>query len=186
MLTWLRSRSLYGKTATALYGSIVTQSRIPAFYLLGGVPDTMEGRFNVIAVHMFLVLERIRQGGDDALARALLETLMTDMDDSLREIGIGDMGVPRRVKKAAAALHEHLDAYRAAFTQDYAEPLAAAVARYAIEAPDVGDPHAIAGYMRSAATQISAQSWSEISAGNIRFPDFPSAATASPGRIHAN
>ena len=106
MLTWLRSRSLSGRTASGLYGSIVAQARQPAFYAGGGVPDTLEGRFGMIVVHMFLVLERLRRDGDNGqvLGRALLEAFATDMDDSMREIGIGDLSVPRRVKKAAAAL----------------------------------------------------------------------------------
>jgi cytochrome b pre-mRNA-processing protein 3 len=172
VLTWLRSRTLSGKTAAGLYGSIVAQSRDPAFYASAGVPDTMEGRFGVIGLHLFLVLERIRSQGSagDDLARALLETFMTDVDDNLREIGIADMGVPRRVKKAAAALHEHLDAYRAAMAASTDGPLRDALARYVFLDSGAGRPVALAAYVRQATTSLRQQPWAAIRAGTLSFP----------------
>ena len=172
MLTWLRSRSRAGQTASGLYGSIVTQARTPAFYTRGAAPDTIEGRFGVIAVHMFLVLERIRQEGaaGNEFARALLEHLLTDMDDSLREIGIGDMGVPRRVKKAAAALHEQIEVYRSALAAPSDEALKAAIASYVLLDNGSGDPALLANYVRRATLGLTQQPWSEIGAGRIAFP----------------
>ncbi|MEQ1613200.1 MAG: ubiquinol-cytochrome C chaperone family protein, partial [Hyphomicrobiaceae bacterium] len=166
MLNWLRSRSLTGKTAAGLYGSIVAQARQPAFFSGAGVPDTMEGRFGMIGVHMFLVLERIRREGAEGqkLARALLECFMTDMDDNMREIGIGDIVVPRRVKKAAAALHEQLDAYRAALATGsapatFVEPLV----RYVYLERKTGAPDRLAAYMTAAARHLDQLGWNEIS-----------------------
>jgi cytochrome b pre-mRNA-processing protein 3 len=180
VLTWLRSRSSSGKTAAGLYGSIVTQARIPAFYADARVPDNMEGRFGMIGVHMFLVLERIRTEGDKGseFARALLETMMTDLDDSMREIGIGDMGVPRRVKKAAAALHEQLDAYRAAADQTGPGALEEALSRYVYRdagaADGTGKPALIAAYMHNATAHLAKLPWASISAGSVTFPTFDS------------
>ncbi len=174
MLTWLRSRSRTGKTATALYGSIVTQARDRTLYARDGVPDTMEGRFGVIVVHMFLVLERIRQEGSKGadLARALLETFVTDMDDSMREIGIGDMGVPRRVKKAAAALHEQIEVYRAAMAATSDVALEAAIERYILFNSGTGDAPAIARHIRQSALNLGQQCWNDLSAGRPDFPPF--------------
>ena len=174
MLTWLRSRSRLGKTASALYGSIVTQARIPEFYTRAGVPDTMEGRFSVISVHMFLALERIRSEGanGDELARALLETFVTDIDDNMREIGIGDMGVPRRVKKAAAALHEQMEVYRAAITESSDTQLNAATTRYIVGQDGINQSSVVASYIRRASNHLAQQSWGEIEAGRITFPPF--------------
>jgi cytochrome b pre-mRNA-processing protein 3 len=174
VLTWLRSRSPAGKTATGLYGSIVTQARVPAFYLAGGVPDTMEGRFGVVGLHMFAVLERIRQEGavGQALARALLEAFMTDMDDNMREIGVGDTVVPRRVKKAAAALQEHLAAYRAARTAGDAAALSAALTRYVLLDGSSGTAIALATYLDRTEQHLATQSWAVIAAGRITFPTF--------------
>lgn len=174
MLTWLRSRSRTGKTATALYGSIVTQARERAIYVHGGVPDTMEGRFGVIVVHMFLILERIRGEGakGDGMARALLETFMTDMDDSMREIGIGDMAVPRRVKKAAAALHEQIECYRAAIAETSGTALRAAIERHVLLGSGGGDAPLIAGYIRRAQESLAKQSWTDVREGRVIFPAF--------------
>ena len=174
VLTWLRSRSWTGKTATALYGSIVTQARDRAFYARGGVPDTMEGRFGLIVAHTFLVLERIRAegaGGND-IARALLETFMTDMDDSMREIGIGDMAVPRRVKKAAAALHEQIEAYREAIANPSDVALIAASEKYVLLG-SAGDASALARYIRRAANDLAQQPWASVAGGRVTFPAFP-------------
>lgn len=132
----------------------------------------MEGRFGVIGVHMFLVLERIRaagQSGDD-IARALLETFMTDMDDNLREIGIGDTGVPRRVKKAAVALHEHLAGYRASMAMPADTALITALAENVYLGSGTGQPAVIARYMRRASETIGHSSWNEVCAGRFVFP----------------
>jgi cytochrome b pre-mRNA-processing protein 3 len=114
MLTWLTRRSSDTRVAPELYGLIVTAARQPTFYLAGGVPDTKEGRFALLVVHMALVLERLRPEGEagSALGQALIETFVTDIDDNMREIGIGDLSVPRNVKKAAAALENRWNRYR--------------------------------------------------------------------------
>ena len=172
MLTWLRSRSRPGVTASGLYGSIVTQARTPTFYTAIGVPDTMEGRFGVIAVHMFLVLDRIRQQGADGdeVARALLETFMTDMDDNMREIGIGDVGVPRRVKKAAAALREQVEAYTSAMAASDDTALKLALTNYILLGDESRDVSGLAHYVRRVAVSLAPQVWSEIEAGRVTFP----------------
>ena len=175
MLNWLRSRFPTAKTASGLYGSIVAQARQTAFFSAGGVPDTMEGRFGMIGVHMFLVLERIRHEGDagQPLGRALLECFMTDMDDNMREIGIGDMVVPRRVKKAAAALHEQLDAYRTAIASEaVTDKLVEPLVRYVYLESAAGAPQRFAAYMVDAAHHLGKLGWQEIATGRISFPPF--------------
>src|ERR1700675_4042072 len=104
MLRSLRRRAEFQRKAGEIYGAIVTQSRQPAFYARLGIPDTPTGRYEMVVVHLFLVLERLRGGGADAeaVAQVLVDAFVADMDDSLRELGTGDVGVPRRVKRAAA------------------------------------------------------------------------------------
>lgn len=116
MLGWLRQRSLTSRIGRKLYDSIVARARAEPFYLGLRVPDTAEGRFELIVLHLYLVLERLRSEGTagNRLSRSLIEAFVTDMDDSMREFGIGDMGVPRRVKRAAAAVYERSAAYAAA------------------------------------------------------------------------
>src|SRR5688572_29367020 len=116
MLRWLQERARVRRTGRALYDLIVAQSRAAPFYAALGVPDTIEGRFELIVLHMHLVLERLRRDerAGDLLSRALIEAFVADMDANMREIGIADLGVPRRVRKAAAALFERSRVYAAA------------------------------------------------------------------------
>src|SRR5690349_8287815 len=80
--------------AAALYRAVVGQARTPAFYVAYGVPDTLDGRFDLIALHMFLVLHRLKTDSLAAnLSQALFDIMFDDMDRSLREMGVGDLGV---------------------------------------------------------------------------------------------
>lgn len=170
MLSWLRAKSRTGRTATELYGSIVTQARTRDFYADHGVADTPEGRFSLIVAHLFVVLERLRAEDEPGqeLARAVVETFVADMDASLREMGIGDFGVPKRVKKAAAALYDCVAEYRAAMADEDADALATALGRHVPCAPD--GARAIARYLRATAAALAAVSADGLLAGRIAFP----------------
>jgi cytochrome b pre-mRNA-processing protein 3 len=91
--------------AAKLYGAIVAQARLPVFYQALGVPDTLEGRFLVLSVHLFAVHHRLKAEGDSArgLAQDLADRFTADVDTVLREIGIGDLSVPKKVRGVAAA-----------------------------------------------------------------------------------
>ena len=91
-----------------LYAALVAQARQPAFYVDLAVPDTVDGRFDVLIAHITIMMRRLRQIEGDAsetLGQALLETMFTDMDVNLREMGIGDMSVGKHVKKMAKAFY---------------------------------------------------------------------------------
>jgi cytochrome b pre-mRNA-processing protein 3 len=121
MFGWLAAKSPAKNAAVTLYGEIVSAARTPAFYRDIGVPDTVEGRFEMIALHLVLVVDRLGQQGPTGatMARDLNETCITDLDDNMREIGIGDLAVPRKVKKAAAALFDrHRDVMTALADQN--------------------------------------------------------------------
>ncbi|MBU2534006.1 MAG: hypothetical protein KKB37_14790, partial [Alphaproteobacteria bacterium] len=117
---WFRARSEDGRRATELYGSIVTQARQPVFYTEFDVPDVAEKRYEMIVLHMALVLERLRAFGDDAIAtrQALIEAFVRDLDGSIREMAVSDTKVPAKVKKAAGGLWDRDQLYRQAFEQD--------------------------------------------------------------------
>src|SRR4029079_5562990 len=87
-------------TISALYGTIVAQARLPAFYREYGVPDTINGRFELLVMHLALVLHRLSEdpGGRDA-GQALFDHFCSDMDHNLREIGVGDLSVPRQMQQ---------------------------------------------------------------------------------------
>lgn len=172
IVAWFQSRSPVHQTATELYGAIVTQARAPAFYARHGVPDTPDGRYEVIVLHLFLVLERLQSTGelDRDLSQNLIEVFIEDMDDSMREMGVGDLSVPRKVKKAAAGLYDRAGVYRLALAADTGEALAAAL-EASIPAQD-GEPlkaSDLAQYMRACAAHLAQQPVASVSAGRITF-----------------
>lgn len=122
MLGWLKRNAHLRRMGHDLYEGIVAAARKEVFFRDMGVPDTMEGRFEMIVLHMFVVLERLKREGEPGqrLGQSVIESLIADMDDALRQIGIGDMGVPRRVKRAAAAVRERVRDYGAALDPELA------------------------------------------------------------------
>lgn len=102
------------EAGATLYALAVAQARLPAFYQIGGVPDTVDGRFEMISLHAFLLMHRLKalEGGKDT-AQALFDEMFADMDRNLRELGAGDLGVGRRVKTMAKAFYGRVAAYEA-------------------------------------------------------------------------
>jgi cytochrome b pre-mRNA-processing protein 3 len=103
-------------TIEANYGMIVTQTREPLFYRDLGVPDTVNGRFDLLVLHLWIVLRRFRstQGAANA-SQALFDRFCADMDANLREMGVGDLTVPKRMQAFGEAFYGRAAAYDAAF-----------------------------------------------------------------------
>ena len=158
----------------ALYEAIVASARQPRFYSQWEVPDTPLGRFEMLSVHMFLFLDRAR-GGSPALselAQDLTDEFFKDVEHSLRELGIGDLGVPKRIKKLAKMFYGRAEVYRQALAAQDSAALQAALARNVC--PDRADwPQAapLAAYVERAAALLATQDEQEILAGRLRFPD---------------
>src|SRR6185369_12522946 len=120
-----------GRTIAALYGAIVAQARDPRFYEDYAVPDTVLGRFELIVLHLLLLLLRLRKG-DSAmrtLAQRVFDAFCRDMDHSLREMGISDPGLPRQMQRVGEAFYGRAQAYDAAVAQREEGVLAQALAR---------------------------------------------------------
>jgi cytochrome b pre-mRNA-processing protein 3 len=118
-------------TVDALLSAIVAAGREPFWYRDHLVPDTPIGRFEMLALHMALVLRASRglEGRERLLVQALTEEFFKDVDHSLRELGIGDGGVPKRMKKLAGMFYGRLDAYASALDAGDAKALAQALNR---------------------------------------------------------
>jgi cytochrome b pre-mRNA-processing protein 3 len=169
------------RAAERLYASAVEQARAPAFYLHCGVPDTVDGRFEMIALHVFLVLRRLRQGGAGAssTAQALFDAMFVDMDRNLREMGVGDLGVGRRVKAMAKAFYGRVAAYDRGLDQEAGagaldEALLRNLWRGVAPAPEA--LAALAGYMRREAQSLAAQTLAGLIEGRVAFGPAPSGA----------
>jgi cytochrome b pre-mRNA-processing protein 3 len=166
--------------AAALYGAIVAQARNPALYAGFGVADTVSGRFEMVILHLFLVLDRLQTGDarDAVIAQRLFDLHATDMDQSLREMGIGDLGVPKRMKKMTESFYGRSAVYRPLIAGSDKAGLADAVARNVFpEGAAAGAADGLATYMIAAAEVLRA-----APATAPRFPDpaahVPAAATA--------
>jgi cytochrome b pre-mRNA-processing protein 3 len=144
MRSRLTSRSELTRTASKIYGSIVAQARQSTFYDPWGVPDSREGRFEMLTLHMALVMLRLGRIGNDGqdLSRTLGETFIADMDDNMREIGIGDLAVPKKIKRAAAALFDRHRDYGTLLTAGDEAGLARAIAEAVTQAVLAADPEA--------------------------------------------
>lgn len=167
-----RRRSAPWGEAEALYRAIVTQARTPAFYHDLGVPDTLDGRFDMVALHAFLVLHRLKADGTAAaaLAQAVFDAMFADMDASLREIGTGDLSVSRKVKEMARALNGRAHAYEAGLA-DGPEALRAALARnlYRKAPPQPAQLAAMEGYLRREVEALAGQTLAALAAGRVAF-----------------
>lgn len=137
MLKWFRARGANARKAKQLYGAVVAAARRPEFYRDYGVPDTLNGRYEMIVLVLFQLLERLRSEGSAAeeTSRLTLEAFFTDMDDCMREIGVGDLSVPKKVKKAAAGFYDRAKSYRAALDAGDMGAMAAVFATF-IEGQD--------------------------------------------------
>jgi cytochrome b pre-mRNA-processing protein 3 len=101
--------------AASLYHAAVTRARDPWFYLVAGVPDTVEGRYELVAIHVHLLLRRLRGDGGAALGQALFDLMFADLDQSLRELGVSDVVIGKRVKAVARGFYGRVVAYDEGF-----------------------------------------------------------------------
>jgi cytochrome b pre-mRNA-processing protein 3 len=132
--------------AYSLYGAIVTQAREPVFYRDFGVADTVDGRFDLIVLHAFLVFERLKKLGPEgaALAQAVVDLFFMDMDRSLREMGVGDLAVPKRIKTMAESFAGRSTAYHDAVARRDQAAFGGAIARNLFPEAEVVPPAASA------------------------------------------
>jgi cytochrome b pre-mRNA-processing protein 3 len=176
-------RRPYEQQGRSLYSAVVTQARRREFYADLGVPDTMDGRFDMIVLHAFLVMERLKGQGEEAegVARALVEALFDDMDASLRELGVADLGVGRRVKQMMDGLYGRFDAYRAAVAAgDGGHALRVALDNNLFGTVETSPAQleAMAGYLRREVLAMSGRPVGTLTAGTVEFGPPPAALPA--------
>jgi cytochrome b pre-mRNA-processing protein 3 len=157
-----------------LYGAIVAQAREPLFYSAYGVPDTIEGRFDMVVLHVYLVSRRLMRAGEPARAAAqeLFDLFFRDMDESIRELGVGDLTVPKKVRAMGEAFYGRAGAYDTALADGDDIRLTAALRRN-VFAGGAGAENAaahLAGYVRAAIGKLDAQDAGRIARGEAVFP----------------
>jgi cytochrome b pre-mRNA-processing protein 3 len=157
-------------TIEIIYGMIVTQAREPLFYRDLAVPDTVNGRFDLLVMHLWIVLRRLRgiEGGV-GLSQALFDLFCADMDANLREMGVGDLTVPKRMRVLGEAFYGRTAAYDLALS-DGAEALAQALCRNILDGQHIERARRLSAYAEAAIASLASQSDRALLAGAWSFP----------------
>ncbi|MBE0581947.1 ubiquinol-cytochrome C chaperone family protein [Devosia sp.] len=168
--------SLFRKnTATApiyaVYSAIVAQSRQPRFYADWLVPDTVTGRFDMISLHLALLFRRLRaeSGEQKAFSQAVFDLFFKDMDRSLREMGVGDLGVPKRIQKMGNIFFGLLASMNDAMDKDDAAALQAVLSRNLFDGASGPHVEALAAYLMAEDRALAAQPVDAITGGSLSF-----------------
>lgn len=155
------------------YAALTATARTPVFYAEFGVPDTVVGRFEMLSLVLILYFRRMRQSarGGQEIAQEIIDAFFEDVDHSIRELGIGDQGVPKRMKKLAGMFFGRLEAYAAALDKDDAGLLASALRRniYPETGDDAPDMAGLAEWMMDAERRLRALDEEVVETGNVRL-----------------
>jgi cytochrome b pre-mRNA-processing protein 3 len=154
----------------SLYGAIVAQARAKTLYQRFGVPDTVNGRLEMILLHAILLLRRLNDEPDGApWGQAVFDQFCQDMDDNLREMGVGDLAVPKEMRRIGEAFYGRQAAYTGALASSDPQALVEVLKRNVLDGGE--GAQALAGYVRAAARALAARELKELRMGNLGFPD---------------
>ena len=160
------------RTIRDLYGAIVAQARSPEFYAGYGVPDTVQGRFDLIVLHLVLLFDWLGQteGAGRDIGQKLFDVFCRDLDANLREMGVGDLAVPKEMRRFAEAFYGRQAAYLAALAGANDRELENAFARNIFPETASGPPARLARYARAVRRQFAAQDEGALLRGEIVYP----------------
>lgn len=164
------------RAADSVYVAIVAQARHPEFYRTLGVPDTLDGRFDLLVIHAFLFFHRMKGEGEAAQRHTQLvfDAMFSDIDHNLREMGVGDMSIGKKVRKMGSAFYGGTEVYDDGVTQYESDPsvLTEAVRRNVFSDETATRKSAqLADYMIKCAKALREQDTDALLKGNLSFPD---------------
>ncbi len=168
----LLGRGRHERAGFQLYTASVTAARNPYFYAELDVPDTLDGRFDLVGLHAALLIRQLRTmpPPGQAVAQAVFDAMFSDMDTNLRELGVGDMTVARNVRAMWEAFHGRATAYDAALDDADPQALEAALTRNVWRGEDrAGDAAILAGIVRRILAKLAATPPAELLSGAFRF-----------------
>jgi cytochrome b pre-mRNA-processing protein 3 len=153
----------------AVYRAIVAQSRQPRFYAEWGIPDTVTGRFDMICLHLVLLFRRLRSEKPEIarFSQAVFDLFFRDMDRSLRELGAGDLAVPKKIQKMGSIFYGLLAALNEALDSGDTAAIEAVLVRNIYAGVEGGAPDQLAQYLLELSAQLDAQPVEAITAGDI-------------------
>lgn len=155
--------------ARRLYAAIVAAARQERFYAEWGVPDTLDGRFDMVCLHMYLALSGLR--GKEELRQQLTDEFFADMDRSLREMGVGDLSVGKKVRKMAEAFYGRVAAYDAALGEGKSSLVAALARNFFPAGGETARAAKLADYTLAASSLLAETTTDSLTAGRIVFPE---------------
>lgn len=170
------SRSIQNAVPQQLYGAVMAQSRDPQFYLGFGVPDTVLGRFDMVCLHVYLLSRRLAgEGAPEAIAlsQAVFDAFTGGLEMALRELGVGDTSVPKRMKRMVRGFYAQIEAFGPGLDAGDAERLSVQLDARFDEVAKAGSGPELAAYMISTAGHLAAQPFSAIAAGELTWPAVP-------------
>lgn len=156
----------------ALYGHAVAAARAPFFYEALKVPDTLDGRFDLVGVHAFLAIRRLgRSGATAPFAQPVFDAMFSDMDITLREIGVGDMSIGKRVRAMWEAFHGRARSYGLALDAGDGAALTAALSRNVWRAEAADGAGRLARIATAQEAHLAGQDDAALREGRMGFLD---------------
>lgn len=170
MFKTLFKRQTQDRHVQALYALAVDQARQPDFYTRLGVADRIDARFELYTLHVLLLFVRLKQGGERGadLSQKLFDAYVSALDNVLRELGVGDVSVGKKMRKLGEALYGRMSAYEKALRAGDHEGLQASIARNVFESEDAAAGAALARYTIDSHERLARQS----SAAVEKAPDW--------------
>jgi cytochrome b pre-mRNA-processing protein 3 len=176
VLERLFRRQQEDEAVTSLYAQIVAQARRAEFYEVMGVPDSLDGRFDILVLHAFLFFHRLKEEDKPIrdFGQAVFDAMFADMDQNLREMGVSDVVVGKRVKKMASAFYGRATAYDEALVDP--SQLETVIRRNIFPEQDVSDTvlRALAQYVTASVEKLSTQEVGAFLSGSLVFAEPPS------------
>jgi cytochrome b pre-mRNA-processing protein 3 len=179
VLKWLFGTRPATETGRQLYAATARQARDPWFYLQAGAPDTPEGRFEIYALHVILLLHRMKGEGPHALetSQALFDAFVRSLDDALRDMGVGDLSMGKKMRKLGEAFYGRVKSYDEALARlPDREPLRAVMRRTVYAGGGVQGAEPLSDYAVRAVQKLTAEPVEEILQGRLDWPEFDHAA----------
>ncbi len=167
----LLRRNRHERTGFELYGAAVAAARAPGFYATLGVPDTLDGRFDMVGLHVCLLIRHLRRrpAPGPALAQAVFDAMFHDMDVNLREMGVSDLSVGKRVRAMWEAFHGRASVYEAALADADPARLVDALARNVWRGGPADGAAELANVARAQDAALAAQPIEDLAAGRVRY-----------------
>jgi len=152
------------RAGEALYAKAVEQARRPEFYTGLGVADRIDARFELYTLHVLLLVMRLKDEGEQGgeIAQRLFDTYVGALDDALRELGVGDLAIAKKMRRLGEALYGRMKTYEAPLREEDAAALAGALARNVYEAEDPAAASSLARYAMDSRRRLAAQPFSDV------------------------